>query len=294
MLYPPPPYAASPFVPPQTDPHLSLCRRSRTQQACHDGWNRGHLCSVGTTVIHGWTAWKLKLRATVDGSEIPVNSPVEVGSSNPNRLQSFKKHPNGGWPWDFWTINSMAMGRNIMVPSKKKKQQQQQQQVTTTRQHFWPPSPPHFKCWPSAKTRNATTAWITMTQWDITWYELRKLGRLCRRISIVYPSPIEIVDVGEKQSFTHTFVLIKKLDTILFLTSDAQTCLLRCVSSELNGLFLWIRDLFHIHSYPILTLFKFPNTQCMVYLPTFTPKLPSFVGKTGDRCLWDLLVYILL
>ena len=39
-----------------------------------------------------------------------------------------------------------------------------------------------------------------------------------------------------------------------------------CVSSELNGLFLWIRDLFHIHSYPILTLFKFPNIQCIAYL----------------------------
>ena len=34
----------------------------------------------------------------------PANSPVEVGRKS-HYLQGFI-HPNGGWPWDFWTINS--------------------------------------------------------------------------------------------------------------------------------------------------------------------------------------------
>ena len=33
-------------------------------------------------------------------------SPVEVGSLS-HYLQGFI-HPNGGWPWDFWTINSIS------------------------------------------------------------------------------------------------------------------------------------------------------------------------------------------
>ena len=38
----------------------------------------------------------------------PAWKPVEVGRIY-HSLQGFI-HPNGGWPWDFWTINSMSHG----------------------------------------------------------------------------------------------------------------------------------------------------------------------------------------
>ena len=48
--------------------------------------------------------WDIQVqRPTVDGSEIP-RSPVEVGSSS-QYLHGFL-HWTGGWPCDFWTINS--------------------------------------------------------------------------------------------------------------------------------------------------------------------------------------------
>ena len=50
------------------------------------------------------TCVKLVSWDPVDGSEI-LRSPVEVGSWNPIIYRVFL-HPNGGWPWDFWTINS--------------------------------------------------------------------------------------------------------------------------------------------------------------------------------------------
>ena len=39
----------------------------------------------------------------------PVNSPVEVGSLSHYLQVVFFVHPNGGWPWDFWSINSMRV-----------------------------------------------------------------------------------------------------------------------------------------------------------------------------------------
>ena len=44
---------------------------------------------------------------TVDGWN-PVNSPVE-GQANIPWFTGFQHHPNGGWPWDFWTINSTTL-----------------------------------------------------------------------------------------------------------------------------------------------------------------------------------------
>ena len=41
----------------------------------------------------------------------PVNSPLEVGSSFPLTCSIFFLHPNGGWEWDFWTINSTSKPR---------------------------------------------------------------------------------------------------------------------------------------------------------------------------------------
>ena len=43
----------------------------------------------------------------------PVNSPVEVGSLS-HYLQGFI-HPNGGWEWDFWTINSTEIHHQDFV-----------------------------------------------------------------------------------------------------------------------------------------------------------------------------------
>ena len=54
--------------------------------------------------------WKLLLQTLylvvhpVDGSEIR-RSPVEGTVVYPHCLPGFFVHPNGGWPWDFWTIN---------------------------------------------------------------------------------------------------------------------------------------------------------------------------------------------
>ena len=45
-----------------------------------------------------------------------LRSPAEVGSLS-YYLQGFT-HPNGGWPWDFWTINSRSWGWPGVVDSR--------------------------------------------------------------------------------------------------------------------------------------------------------------------------------
>ena len=51
---------------------------------------------------------------TVDGSEIrnPARKTSWYGPKSPIFTTGFI-HPTGGWPWDFWTINSMS----VIIPS---------------------------------------------------------------------------------------------------------------------------------------------------------------------------------
>ena len=44
--------------------------------------------------------------SSVDGKKSDKNSPVEVGRLSNHYLPFFFAHPNGGWPWDFGSINS--------------------------------------------------------------------------------------------------------------------------------------------------------------------------------------------
>ena len=55
---------------------------------------------------------------TVDGNKKSgINSPVEVGSWNP-MIYKVLAPSLGGWPWDFWTINSIKKAPKLLEFSR--------------------------------------------------------------------------------------------------------------------------------------------------------------------------------
>ena len=68
--------------------------------SCRGRWER-HLA---------WEAWRgnLAVWGIVDGSEIRREKQLSLVVEIPLCTMGFI-HPNGGWPWDFWTINSSSL-----------------------------------------------------------------------------------------------------------------------------------------------------------------------------------------
>ena len=52
--------------------------------------------------------WGEKSKTTVDGSKIRRTKPVELGSCILSHYLRVLGYISGGWPWDFWTINSIT------------------------------------------------------------------------------------------------------------------------------------------------------------------------------------------